>query len=75
MQHRSSDLEYNGPLKPQDSEEIHCQNGLRRCSNQRSDAGKSENLVKEFVLSRIDAVEDNGNVRQKFGDNIEGAYK
>lgn len=73
MQKRRGDFERELPSGPQAAEEVHGHDGFGSCSRCRGDAGEEEDAAEEGVSSGKDAVEDDGDVGEEFGDDIEGA--
>lgn len=72
MEHWRSDLENKSPRWPQAGKKIHGEYCLGNCPSESSDACKSEEFAEEFVGGRVYAVEDDRDMRKKFGDNVEG---
>lgn len=72
MQHRRSELESNCPAVPQTSKQPHCDDRFGNGPCESSDAGEAEEFTEEFVLGGVEAVEDNGDMWEKLGDDIKG---
>lgn len=52
----------------------HGYDGLGQCPEEGGDHGELEDAGEKLVLLRIDAVENDADVWEEFGDNIKGAY-
>lgn len=74
MEERRRDLEGERPARPQRPKEPHCNDGFRERADERGDHGEAEELAEEGVRVWEDAVEDDGDVREKLGDDVESAW-
>jgi hypothetical protein len=60
---------------PQGSEEVHRQYGLCHGSRECRDGSHAEQFAEESVGSGVNAVENDGDMRKEFGNDIEGTLK
>ena len=74
MQQRRGDLEGNLPTVPQTSKEPHGHDGLAECAGRRRDAREEEDATEEVVAIGIDAVQNDGDMGEELGYEIEGSY-
>lgn len=70
MQWGCNNFKWKRPSIPKNSEHVHDEDRFWYCTEKRSDAGELEHLGEEEVWLGIDAVQDQGNVRYEFGDNV-----
>lgn len=75
MQHGRGDFESDGPAIPEGAKKVHGED----CLEDRADEGgahtDAEELAEEVVARGVDAVENDCDVGEEFGDDVEGTYK
>lgn len=75
VQYRRPDLEGQLPLLPQAAEEVEDDDCFAQGAEGGDDAGEEEEPREEEVRGRVDAVEDDGDVGEKFADDVECSCK
>lgn len=75
MEHGGGDFEGYGPPIPEGPEEPHGQDGLEDCADEGGAHADAEKLAEEVVARGVDAVEDDCNMGEEFGDNVKGTCR
>lgn len=70
MEHGRGQLECDGPAIPQDAEQVHGEDRLGSRPRQGGDHGRLEEHLKEAVPVRVDAVENDRDVREEFRHDV-----